>query len=95
MLRFTLLLGLVVGCTPPPPHATTSDAIRANLALAQLETGRSLLVHRCSGCHTTPLPSAHTAAEWPARLDEMAARSNLDRRQRQAIEQYLTTMARR
>ncbi len=89
MLRFALLLGVVVGCAPPPPHATATDAIRVNVELKQLERGRSLLVGKCGGCHRPPYPTEHTATEWPERLDEMAARANLDGDQRKAIEQYL------
>ena len=93
MLR-TAVIGLLAlgACAPPPPHATPTDAIRVNVELAQLEHGRSLLLQKCGGCHTPPHPSEHTAAEWPVRLDEMAARSNLDPDQRRAIEQYLVAV---
>ena len=89
MSRFVMVALLVAGCAPPPPHATASDAIRASIDLATLEHGRTLLVGKCGGCHTPPQPTAHTPAEWPARLDEMAARSDLAPAQRAAIQQYL------
>ena len=76
--------------------ATQSDAVRAHADLAALEQGRELLVKKCGGsCHRAPLPSAHTAAEWPHKLDEMAGRAGLEPGQRALIEQYLVTMARR
>lgn len=89
MLRFVLALSLIGACAPAAPHATADDAIRARVDLATLERGRTLLVGKCGGCHTPPSPSAHTAAEWPARLDEMAARSALTPEQQRAIERYL------
>jgi cytochrome c5 len=73
--------------------ATALDAQRGNVALEQLTQGRGLLIEKCSACHHTPLPTEHLASDWPMRLDEMAARSNLDARQRRLIEQYLVVMA--
>jgi hypothetical protein len=76
-----------------PPAATVGDADRVHVELAQLQRGRELLVAKCgNSCHITPLPSQHAALEWPHALDEMAARSGLDRQQRALIEQYLVTM---
>ncbi|MBS1122294.1 MAG: hypothetical protein H6Q90_4522 [Deltaproteobacteria bacterium] len=76
-----------------PPYATTIDAQRANVELAELEQGRALTIRKCGSCHQPPLPRDHTSAEWPSKLDEMAARANLDARQRHVIEQYLVVMA--
>ena len=82
------------GCAAQlPPLATTVDAQRANVELASLQEGRTLLLRKCGGCHRPPLPSAHAAAEWPGKLGEMAERSNLDLTQRRTIEQYLVVMA--
>lgn len=78
-----------------PPAATALDASRANVALADLQSGRSLLVKKCGGCHRPPMPAEHVAHEWPAKIDEMSKRSNLDVRQRHLIEEYLVTMAAR
>ena len=76
-----------------PPAVTPLDASRANVALADLQSGRTLLVRKCGGCHRTPLPAEHGAREWPRMLGEMAQRSNLDGPQRQLIEAYLVAMA--
>ena len=78
-----------------PPTVTALDASRANVALADLQSGRTLLVRKCGGCHRTPLPAEHGAREWPAMLEEMSQRSNLDLAQRHLIEAYLVTMATR
>jgi cytochrome c5 len=76
-----------------PPLATQVDAERGNVELASLQEGRTLLLRKCGSCHRPPLPRQHPAAEWPGKLEEMAARSNLDLSQRRAIERYLVVMA--
>jgi hypothetical protein len=96
LLVASLALGLAgsAGCARGlPPLATTADAQRANIDLASLQQGRTLLLRKCGGCHRAPLPREHTAADWPGKLDEMSARANLDGPQRRAIEQYLVVMA--
>jgi len=98
MKRLAVLLIVAAGACAPrtPPAVTASDASRAHLELADLQNGRTLLVQKCgNSCHTTPMPSSHPAAEWPAKLDEMAERSHLDPMQRALIEKYLVTMAAR
>jgi len=94
MKRLVLLVGLV-GCAPRlPPNATSADAERANVALSELADGRTMVIKKCGGCHRPPQPKAHTAAEWPKSLDEMATRSNLNGEQRRLIQVYLTALAR-
>lgn len=92
-MRFALLF--VVGCAAgAPPVATSVDAERSHVAVAQLNEGRTLLVGKCGGCHRAPSPHEHTAFDWPKQLDEMAARSNLNAVERQKIEAYLVALAR-
>jgi cytochrome c5 len=102
MSRLALALALAAGAALAgaagcgrnlPPVATSADAQRANVELAALQEGRTLLLRKCGSCHRAPLPREHAAAEWPGKLDEMAARSSLDTAQRRAIEQYLVVMA--
>lgn len=95
MNRFVLLVGFAACAPHSPPQVTAADAERANVALAELEQGRKLLLGKCAGCHRTPMPSDHTAAEWPQMLDEMADRAHLDLRQRELIEKYLVVMSER
>jgi hypothetical protein len=96
-VKRVLLLVVLAGCARAmPPPATTLDADRSHVELAELQRGRDLLVRKCgSSCHQVPLPTQHAAAEWPAKLDEMSERAGLDRTQRRLIEQYLVTMATR
>lgn len=91
-----LVLAALAACRVAPPQATAVDAERAHVALAELQQGRTLLVQKCgASCHAAPLPSQHTALEWPASLDEMSARAGIDLGQRHLIEQYLVTLAAR
>ena len=88
-----LVLGSLAACARNvPPQASILDSERSSVALAELQQGRKLLVRKCGSCHQTPLPKAHTAAEWPSKLDEMSARASLDAYQRHMIEQYLVVM---
>jgi hypothetical protein len=90
------LLCALAGCgVRSPPSATATDASRANIQLADLQRGRSLLVTKCGNCHRTPLPGEHRASEWPGKLDEMTTRANLEGDQRHLIEEYLVTMSTR
>lgn len=89
-----IVFALLVGCTPRvPPHASSADAERANVELAELEQGRDLVVRKCAGCHKTPMPKDHSPAEWPKMIGEMADRSNLDFKQTKLIEKYLIVMS--
>jgi hypothetical protein len=84
------------GCArPQPPMVSATDAQRGNVELVELQQGRKLLVGKCTNCHRAPLPSDHTAAEWPHKLDEMASRAKLDFSQQKLIEKYLVTMSTR
>jgi hypothetical protein len=95
-IALLLALGMAAGCGGmSPPAATALDASRANIALADLQSGRKLLITKCGSCHRPPLPTEHSRSEWPGKLDDMSERSRLDVMQRQQIEQYLVTMAAR
>lgn len=94
----TLALAVIVAgsacARTAPPHATTVDAERGNVELADLEHGRTLLVRKCGGsCHQTPLPSTHGATQWPVLLGEMAERAHVDPTERRLILNYLVVMA--
>jgi hypothetical protein len=87
--------GLGTGCVGALPVATAGDAARAGIALAELQQGRSLVAAKCSGCHRTPQPAEHRTDEWPRMIDEMSQRAHVDGSERQAIRDYLVTMAAR
>jgi cytochrome c5 len=89
MFRAVVVLLAVSGCTPSPPHATAADAARANVALAELEQGRTIVVGRCGACHKPPMPTD----PWQATMTDMSARAKLDANQRRLAEQYLSVMS--
>ncbi|MEZ4403281.1 MAG: hypothetical protein R3B06_24865 [Kofleriaceae bacterium] len=76
------------------PIATEADAARVQVAKAELDQGRGLLISHCSGCHLTPAPDDHPAAAWPAEVAEMRERSNLTPAQAETITRYLVAFAR-
>ena len=83
----------LVGCVGGLPVATSGDAARAGVGLADLQQGRSLVAAKCGSCHRPPQPAEHGTGDWPRMLDEMATRSHLDLAQRHLIEQYFVTMS--
>jgi hypothetical protein len=95
VLASLVLAGLAAGCGGALPVATPVDAARAGVALAELQQGRSLVAAKCSGCHRTPQPAEHRSAEWPRMIDEMSRRAHVEGGERQAIQDYLVTMATR
>lgn len=92
MRRFAVLL-VLAACGVSPPAATALDASRGNVPLADLATGRQLLLAKCSGCHRTPIPAERKPAEWPRWVSEMAERAKLDASAHHLIEQYLVVIA--
>lgn len=92
-LVVVVVVGVLGGCGGAPPVATAGDAARANVQVADLEQGRTLMIAKCGGCHRAPMPTDHRAHDWPHSLDEMTDRAKLDGAQRHLIELYLVTMA--
>ena len=92
---FAALLCLLAGCEsignqPPPVTAEFAKVgARQHVDLATLREGRALFVSRCIECHTLPAVTKHTAAEWPALIDEMAGRANLKPAERVAVLAYI------
>ena len=76
-----------VGARQHVRHGTNPSDWRIDLAM--LREGRTLFVSRCIECHTLPAVPKHTAAEWPALIDEMAGRANLKPEQRVAVLAYI------
>jgi cytochrome c5 len=89
------VVGLGAGCGGALPVATPVDAARSGVALAELQQGRSLVAAKCSSCHRTPQPAEHRTDEWPRMIDEVSRRAHVDGGERQAIRDYLVTMATR
>ena len=85
-------------CAAALRHPTEADALAVasrypGTTAADLERGRSLYVRRCAGCHTVPLPSVHTPAEWPEVIGEMAGRARLSPPERADIERFLVAVS--
>ena len=88
-----VVVGLGVACGGALPVATPVDAARSGVALAELQQGRSLVAAKCSSCHRTPQPTELRSDEWPRMIDEMSQRAHVESSERQAIRDYLVTMA--
>jgi cytochrome c5 len=93
-----IALTACAGATPPPVNA--GDASRAaarwpGTDRAQLESGRTLYLERCSGCHAPVDPASIAADAWPAHLAEMRERAKLGDDELARVERYLITIASR
>jgi hypothetical protein len=93
--RIALVVLLAACARRTPPQATPADALRASVALEELEHGRTLLLGKCTSCHNTPLPEEHPPSEWPALVAEMGKRANTTAQQTKLIETYLVVMSER
>jgi cytochrome c5 len=72
------LEGAAVVLMPPPGHVDTLIAYLTTYAMPVAQPDEigegadaGLYVERCSICHETPSPAAHTAADWGAVVGRM------------------------
>jgi hypothetical protein len=102
MKRFFVLLGalscvlvIFTACTgldfAPPPVTREMARTSSNkrVTVQQLETGRRLFVSRCIECHTLPVASHFTDADWPCIVYEMGNRAALNPTERESVLAYI------
>ncbi len=80
------------------PQPTPADVQVANqkwpdASLETLQAGRKALVARCSGCHTVPLPSEFSPAEWLPILADMHDEAKVTEADRLLIDQFVLTLS--
>lgn len=102
VLTLSFAVSLLAACAAELPHATEADASRVNnkfpgTNLAKLETGRSLYVERCAGCHQLRQPSSETPLAWPTLVAEMRDDHgvHLTHEEEQGIVAYLVSVSSR
>ena len=99
-----LLLALIGSAFPwlacasalPAPSAEGARRIAArwpNVALADLEHGRTLYAGRCASCHRLFEPATYPADRWEKELAEMRDRAGLDDAEERSILQYLVSVS--
>ena len=59
----------------------------------QVANGRTLFLHRCLECHTLPVVTKYSRAEWPHLVSRMSARADLTPDEEQSIIAYLRAAA--
>lgn len=97
LVAAVLGVAAAVGCASAIPHATTTQADWASAqwpgtTTESLADARSLYVAKCAGCHSLYPPQRVVSGDFPANLEEMAARAELDDTQRELITRYLLTV---
>lgn len=101
LLASLVISSLAVACAGKlPPPATPADVQWAQgqwptVVAGDLEAGRQVLLTKCEDCHRPPLPEEHAPAAWPGYLDEMAPRAKLTAEDRNVLEKYVLTLARK
>jgi cytochrome c5 len=76
---------------PPVTAAFVQKAQQRSPAVTEqgLMAGREAFTGRCASCHALPLPSAHSAEEWPGLVKRMAGMAKLDATQEQQVLDYV------
>ena len=94
LLGVLVVLACLMACestnnVPPvsPQMAAATKGRPADVAL--LRKGRTLLVHRCTTCHTLPPLWHYNTEDWPAIVDSMSHRASLKPAERDAIVAYI------
>jgi mono/diheme cytochrome c family protein len=91
-LSLSVVILQLLGCQSTsyvPPSVTAEMAKTGNRDVVELRQGRTLFVSRCIECHALPSVAAHTVAEWPRLIDEMADRASLKPAEREALVAYI------
>ena len=89
----------LTACAPKLPVPTESDAALArthfdDVTLAQLKTGRSVYLRKCSRCHVNYWPNRFSEEKWTREVEKMSSRAKLRQGEQEAILRYLLTMKR-
>ena len=82
-----LIAGILYGCSQSLYMPASSNAE----VQAKLLSGRKIYVDHCGGCHNLHFPKEFTAEQWKVKIDEMAAKANVNDQEKQLILQYLTS----
>ena len=96
-----LVIGAGVGavaCAPRAPQVTIAHVDWAStrwpgVTRTELEHGRTVYLHKCSGCHLPPAPGSQTPESWPGHIEEMRERAHLEPGEVALIEKYVVTLA--
>jgi mono/diheme cytochrome c family protein len=88
----------LTGCAAglPAPNADSARRIAArwpDVAVADLERGRTLYAGRCASCHRLYEPATYGAERWEKQLGEMRVRAGLDAAEERSILQYLVSVS--
>lgn len=100
VLRLTLLAAglFAAGCYPkagPAPGALSNNSVTWAQAKWPGETAESLgvgkdaFMAKCNGCHGYPDLAEIADEKWPAIVDRMAGKSDLDEKKEEAVLHYI------
>jgi mono/diheme cytochrome c family protein len=90
-LTSVALVGCVTIKETVPPVATL--AVRGKNT-GQLETGRSLYLQKCAGCHVAATVREHPASDWPDIIGIMSKKAKLSPADKQAVLAYVLAASR-
>jgi cytochrome c5 len=96
-----LISSAIVACTTAlPPPVSPIEVSRAqsrwsDSSMDSLSAGRTVLIKKCSRCHSSPMPAEHESTQWPRIVDDMQARAGLSAEQRRDLERYVVVASQR
>jgi hypothetical protein len=86
---------VLISCASALYIPTSKDALAQNTSLEKLQQGRALYINRCGSCHNLYLPSSYTGKAWKPIMDKMQKRAQIDDSQKELINNYLGTTAKK
>ena len=98
LLACIVTAAVLASCTGQVPEPTSAHVARAqarwpDTTARDLRAGRELFVERCSGCHTLPRPSQHSAKEWPGIMAKMTPLVHMKPDQIEKVQRYLMVLS--
>ena len=93
-LATIIALCFLLGCetsnyAPAVNREMVAASHRRDVDLRELQSGRTLFVHRCIECHTLPPIWKYSRGDWPKIVNDMSHRASLKPADREAVIAYI------
>src|SRR5690606_29653859 len=72
-----------------PEMLTRAQSHDSSATEATITHGKTVYEAKCGTCHALPLPSAHSAEEWPEWVKKMAPQAKLSADDEEAVLHYV------
>ena len=89
MKYLTILLVVLLACSPALYLPTEETAEQTGIPLTNLKQGRQIYVDHCGSCHMLYLPNKFTEPEWRKSMESMKAKVSFTEQEEQLMLDYL------